>query len=55
MLIRILACVLIAVVVFGGLRLFEIRTQRTRRNVNVKQRAKDQSQSAAVHDTADAA
>jgi len=39
MLIRILLCVLIAVVAFGGLRIFEIKTQRSASKTNVKPRA----------------
>ena len=44
MLTRILLCVLIAVVAFGGLRVFEVMTQRSARKTNAKPPARSLSE-----------
>ena len=54
MLTRILVCLLIAAVAFGGLRVFEIRTQRNTNRANVKRRSNEQPDPAGIDREADA-
>ena len=54
MLTRILVCLLIAVVAFGGLRAFEIRTQRNTNRANVKRRSNEEPKAGGVEHKADA-